>query len=87
MLIGLSEMPGCSYGMSNIELARRDSVVTYACWFHGLGDLTVLVTFALPGEPRQGMVDAWHPRMGNRLKIGDFRELQPPEPVADLASG
>lgn len=64
-------------------MARRPvGLVAYACWFHGLGPLTVLVMFALPGESRQEMVDSWHPCMGNRLTIADFREPMLGQPVS-----
>jgi hypothetical protein len=70
-------------GMTSIELAQRpDGVVTFAAWFHGVGILSVLVMFAEPDEHRQGLVDAWHPSMGNRLRIADFRGSQPSNEVA-----
>lgn len=60
-------------GISNIEVASRpDGSVAFAIWMQGLGGLSVLVIYAEPGERRQGLVNAWHPRMGNGLTIADF---------------
>ena len=54
-----------------------DGTVNFATWFHGLGVLCVNVMFAELGERRQGLIDAWHPRFGSRLKIADFPGSDP----------
>ncbi len=60
-------------GISNIELASRpDGTVAFAIWMQGLGGLSVLLIYAEPGEHRQALENAWHPRMGNNLTIVDF---------------
>jgi hypothetical protein len=65
-------------GMSEIELASRpDGSVAFACWFHGLAELAVLVMYAVHEERRNGLVGAWHPRISNALKLADFREGPP----------
>lgn len=60
-------------GISNVEVASRpDGTVAFAIWMQGLGGLSVLVIYAEPGERRQALINAWHPRMSNGLTIVDF---------------
>jgi hypothetical protein len=51
-------------GGSDIHTARSDGKVCFATWFYNVGDLSVNVMYALPGEHRQGLESAWHPRVG-----------------------
>jgi hypothetical protein len=48
---------------------------TYATWFHDLDFVGINVVYVAPGERRQGLVGAWHPRQGaTRLTMADCRE-------------
>ena len=57
-------MPVEMAGASDIDTAQMDGKVAFATWFYNVGDLAVNVMYALPGERRQGLEGAWHPRMG-----------------------
>jgi hypothetical protein len=61
-------------GRSNLETAARqgETDCAFATWFYSVGDLAVNVMYALPGERRNGLRDAWHPRMTSRLLLADF---------------
>jgi hypothetical protein len=46
---------------------------SFATWFYDLGFVGINVLYAEPGERRQGLVGAWHPRQGaNRLTMSDY---------------
>ena len=62
-------------GMSDIEAALTpDGSCAFATWFYEVDNLAVNVMFAVDGEDRQGMVDAWHPQFGtNKLTISGFQ--------------
>lgn len=52
---------------------RARGKMYFATWFYNVGDLAVNVMYALPGEQRQGLEVAWHPRMGaQRLRFTRF---------------
>ena len=60
-------------GASNIEVALLDGVCAYATRFHNIGNLAVNLIYAIPGERRQGLIGAWHPRLGaKRLRLKPF---------------
>ncbi|MFM9862280.1 MAG: hypothetical protein ACKVRO_01625 [Micropepsaceae bacterium] len=62
-------------GTSDAWLAMRkdDQVCRFATWFYYIEELGVNVMYAIPGEKRDGLIGAWHPRFGtNRLHVGDF---------------
>jgi hypothetical protein len=47
----------------------------FATWFYDLGFVGINVMYAVPGEKRQGLVGAWHPRLGaTRLTISEYHE-------------
>jgi hypothetical protein len=46
---------------------------TFATWFYDIEIVGVNVMFAVPGERRQGLIRAWHPRQGTtRLTMADY---------------
>ncbi|MFO0389463.1 MAG: hypothetical protein ACK502_07080 [Alphaproteobacteria bacterium] len=62
-------------GMSDVEVAERiaDGQCAFATCFYNVSDFAVNVMFALDGEKRNGLIGAWHPRLGtNKLIISDF---------------
>lgn len=64
LAFGQLAMPVETVGGSDIATAQVDGKVAFATWFYNVGDLAVNVMYALPGEQRQGLEVAWHPRMG-----------------------
>ena len=73
LAFGKLEMPLKMVGGSDIVAALVDGKVAFATWFYNVGDLVVNVMYALPGEQRQGLAVAWHPRMGaQRLRCTRF---------------
>ena len=64
LTFGQLAMPVETVGGSDIATAQVDGKVAFATWFYNVGDLAVNVMYALPGEQRQGLEVAWHPRMG-----------------------
>jgi len=64
-------------GMTDMWLARPPlgGSSRFATWFYDIGVVGINVMYAEPGERRQGMVGAWHPRQGaTRLTMADYRE-------------
>ncbi len=60
-------------GGSDVHVAMLGGKCAFATWFYEVGNLTVNLIYALPGEQREGLVDAWHPRLGcKRIKMKDF---------------
>ena len=61
-------------GMSNIETAQlSDGSCAFATWLYHIEPIGVNVMFAIPGEQRKGLVNAWHPREGaKRLVLHEF---------------
>lgn len=51
-------------GGSDLQIAQLDGKVAFATWIYTVGDVAVNVMYALPGEQRQGLEVAWHPRVG-----------------------
>lgn len=63
-------------GMSDVHLQTRpsDGSCAFATWLYEVDNLVVNVMYAAPGERREGLINAWHPKLGtNRLAIADFR--------------
>jgi hypothetical protein len=57
----------------NARIRNSDQKCVSASWFYHVDQLAVNVTFAEDGEKIQGMIGAWHPRLGtNRLRIADL---------------
>ena len=61
-------------GMTNIDALIEDNCVcAFATWFYEIENLAVNVMYALPGEKREGLKNAWHPRQGtNKLFISEL---------------
>lgn len=73
LAFGQLAMPVETVGGSDIATVEMDGKVAFATWFYNVGDLAVNVMYALPGEQRQGLDVAWHPRMGaQRLRFTRF---------------
>ena len=60
-----------SVGMSNVEAQiAHNGDCAVATWRYEIGNLAVNVMYASPGEKREGLVNAWHPRLAtNKLVI------------------
>ncbi len=53
---------------------QNSRACAFALWGYLIQGLTVLVMYSTPGEWREGLVDAWHPKLGtSRIKIVDLR--------------
>jgi hypothetical protein len=66
---------GLLLGMSNLETAMlaSNNSLAFAVWIYSLGTLVVHVIYAIAGERRDGLINAWHPRSGsNRFILADF---------------
>ena len=73
LAFGHLALPLETVGGSDIWTVQVDGKVVFATWFYNVGNLAVNVMFALPGEQRQGLEVAWHPRMGTqRLSFTRF---------------
>jgi len=62
-------------GMSDLNAATLagDDSCEFATWFYHVGKLAVNVMYAIQGEHRQGLVDAWHLTSGtNRFVIAAY---------------
>lgn len=64
LAFGHLPLPVDMAGGSDVYAAQRDGKVAFATWLYNVGDLTVRVMYALPGEHRKGLEVAWHPHMG-----------------------
>ena len=67
---------GRHVGMSDIETAQTvDGKCAFATWFYEVANLAVNVMYAEDSENRQGLINAWHPRLGtSKLNIECFFE-------------
>jgi hypothetical protein len=63
-----------SVGTSDIHtLFNESSECVFATWFYEIDNLAVNVMYAKPNQKRDGLVNAWHPRLGtNKLQVSDF---------------
>lgn len=60
-------------GGSDVDVVMLGDKCAFATWFYEVGNLSVNLIYAIPGEKRQGLVDAWHPRFGcKRIKMKSF---------------
>ena len=60
-------------GGSNICMASVGGECVFASWFHHVGRLLVNVMFAIEGERRDGLADAWHPSQDHkRIRLAEF---------------
>lgn len=62
-------------GMTDLPVAKfvTDDSCAFAVWFYCIGTLAVQVMYAVKGENRDGLINAWHPSLGTtRLLIADF---------------
>ena len=58
---------------SDVHIEKLGKQCAFATWFYEVGNLSVNVMYALEGENRQGLVNAWHPRLGHkRLFMATF---------------
>lgn len=65
--------PADMAGGSDVRVAKLGDKCAFATWFYEVGHLSVNLMYAIPGERREGLVDAWHPRLGcKRIKMKDF---------------
>lgn len=66
---------GSHVGPSDLkaDTLASDNSVAFAVWVYALGALVIHVMYAIAGERREGLVNAWHPRLGsNRFVLADF---------------
>lgn len=71
---GISQS-GQLVGNSDLMMAtlKPDDAVAFALYAYALGNLVTHVMYAIPGEQRDGLINAWHPRLGTtRLILADF---------------
>jgi hypothetical protein len=62
-----------SAGSTDVWTAQVDDCCSFATWFYEVGELRVNVMYAVDGEKRDGLVGAWHPRLGtSRLVMSGF---------------
>lgn len=61
-------------GTSDIDTEQTtDGKCAFATWFYEVGNLAVNVMYAIDGEDRQGLIDAWHPKHGtSKLTIDHY---------------
>ncbi|KAF7961341.1 hypothetical protein AWV80_34150 [Cupriavidus sp. UYMU48A] len=73
LAFGHLPLPVVAAGGSDVHTAELNGQVAFASWLYHVGDLAVNVMYALPGERRDGLKVAWHPRMGaKRLRFSRF---------------
>ncbi len=66
---------GSSLGMTDLQVdtLKTDNSVAFAAFAYSLKTLVIHVMYAIANERREGLVGAWHPRLGsNRFVIADF---------------
>src|SRR6185295_2938272 len=56
-------------GGSDVQVAMLDGTCAFATWFYEVGSLSVSVMYAMEGEHRRGLVEAWHPRNGHQCLV------------------
>ncbi len=70
-------------GGSDVVIAMLKDQCAFATWFYEVGSLSVNIMYAIDGEKRDGLANAWHPRFGHkRLTMAAFI---PDEPTAPLS--
>jgi hypothetical protein len=66
---------GLLVGATNLraDTLAFDNSVAFAIWVYSLDRLVVHVMYSIAGEHREGLQNAWHPRLGsNRFILADF---------------
>lgn len=70
------DLPVVAAGGSEVSVIRdnqQNGAVVFATCIYHLGRFGVNVMYAKPGEQREGLKDAWHPRFGvKRLMLCEF---------------
>lgn len=66
LAFGTLPLPVVAAGGTDVHTVICNGQVTCASWLYHVGDLAVNVMFALPGEQRDGLKVAWHPRMDSK---------------------
>lgn len=56
-------------GMTAIHGDTRDGRCVFATWFYYVGALSVNLLYAIEGERRYGLTQAWHPRFGHKQLV------------------
>ncbi len=56
-------------GCTEIQTAMRNGRIAFAIWTYYVGNVDINIMFALPGEDRSGLVDAWNPVRANKVLI------------------
>ena len=73
LAFGSLPLPVAAAGGSDVRTAELNGKVAFASWLYHVGDLAVNVMYALPGEQREGLQVARHPRFGaKRLRFSRF---------------
>jgi len=75
LAFGYFPLPVVAAGGSGVitDTDLLNGQVTFASWLYHVGDLAVKVIYARPGEQREGLKAAWHPRIGaKRLSFSRF---------------
>lgn len=73
LAFGHLSLPVVAAGGSDVDTDQLNGQVAFASWLYHVSDLAVKVMYARPGEQREGLKVAWHPRMGaKRLSFSRF---------------
>jgi hypothetical protein len=60
-------------GGSDVDVAMLKDKCAFATWFYEVDNLSVNIMYAIAGEKRNGLLHAWHPRLGHqRLTMATF---------------
>ena len=68
-------------GMTDMWIVppRPGELSPFATWFYDLEFVGINVLYAMPGQKREGLVGAWHPRNGaNSVTMSDYRNHAEP---------
>ena len=69
----MAALPTSIAGASDVHAELLNGQVAFTSWFYQIDDLSVNVMFAVPGEQRQGLANAWHPSLdAKRLTFKAF---------------
>jgi hypothetical protein len=62
----------------------REGQCAFATWLYEVGNLWVNVIYAIEGEKREGLLNAWHPRFGHKsLTMATFLPEHPPQEIGE----
>jgi hypothetical protein len=55
-------------GASDLDIVvdNASGQCVYGTWIHHVGNLWVRIVFAMDGQRRRVLADAWHPRLGHK---------------------